>query len=212
MDSGPGIRQVLFTGSIMYQEISPPPPYAVEPRRPVAWVTWILVGSTVAVFLLQLIDLHRYGRDVVGEALGFSPHAWADGRYWTLITYAWAHAVAIFGDPGLFWLHIVANMIPLICFGPILEEMLGRWRFLGLYLGGAIASALVWFLFSSGLDPREPIIGASGAVFALIAAAGTAIPRARVMVYLFFILPVPMNLRTLALVASGVEVAFLLLG
>ena len=133
--------------------------------------------------------------------------AMAEHRYWTLLTYAWAHAVAMFGDSDLFWLHIVANMIPLVCLGPALEEMLGHARFLGLYLGGAIASVLVWFALN--FQENEPIIGASGAVFAIIAAIGTAAPRARVTVFLLYILPVRMSMRVLALSICGVEVAFI---
>jgi membrane associated rhomboid family serine protease len=192
-----------------------PPFYFAPSKRPVAWVTWVLVGSTVAVFLLQLLSLHLYGDDVVGDALAFSSQAWADHRYWTLLTYAWVHAVAMFGESGLFWLHIVANMIPLICLGPALEEVLGHGRYLGLYLGGAVASALVWFFFNSfthtsGADPEDGIIGASGAVFAVIAAVGTALPRARVTLLLFYILPVRMSMGVLALAACGVEAASIL--
>ena len=185
-------------------------PYPVPTRRPVAWVTWLLVGSTVAVFLLQLLVLHLKGDDVVGDALAFSSQAWADHRYWTLLTYAWAHAVAMFGDSGLFWLHIVANMIPLICLGPALEELLGHGRYLGLYLGGAVASALVWFCFNSSADADQGILGASGAIFALIAAIGTAAPHARVTVLLFYVLPLRMSLRVLALTVCGVELASIL--
>jgi membrane associated rhomboid family serine protease len=180
------------------------------PPRPFAWVTWLIVASTVAVFLLQLYWNRIEGEDVLGNELAFSPAAWADGRYWTLLTYAWAHAVSLFGDPGLFWLHIVANMIPLICLGPALEELLGRLRFLGLYVGGAIASALVWAFFNQ--DAQEGIIGASGAIFALIAGVGTASPRTRVIVYLLFVLPIPMSLRVLAIVVCGTEIVQLIFG
>jgi membrane associated rhomboid family serine protease len=180
-------------------------PYPVPTRRPVAWVTWAIVSSTVAVFLLQLFFLHLTGDDVIGDALAFSPDALADHRYWTVLTYAWAHAVAMFGDSSLFWLHIVSNMIPLVCLGPALEEMLGHWRYLGLYLGGAIASVLVWFALNSNSD--DPIIGASGAVFAVIAAIGTAAPGVRVTVLLFYIVPLRMNLRTLAIGICGLEAA-----
>jgi len=192
----------------MYEKIPQIYPYPVPTKRPVAWVTWFLVGSTVAVFLLQLVGFHFYRDDVVGDALAFSPEAWAEGRYWTLLSYAWAHAVAMFGDADLFWLHIVANMIPLICLGPALEEILGHGRYLGLYLGGAIASALVWFVLNLHAD--EPIIGASGAVFAIIAAIGTAAPRARVTVLLLYVLPIRMSMRVLALSICGVEVASIL--
>jgi membrane associated rhomboid family serine protease len=179
--------------------------YPTPPRRPVAWVTWILVGSTVAVFLLQLLALHLYGDDVIGDELAFSSHAMAEHRYWTILTYAWAHAVALFGDSDLFWLHIVSNMIPLVCLGPALEEMLGHWRYLGLYLGGAAAAVLVWYCLNSDVD--EPIIGASGAVFAIIAAIGTVAPRQRVTILLFYIVPLRMNLRTLAITVCAIEAA-----
>jgi len=189
----------------MHEPIPPSYSHFMPPRPPVAWVTWLLVGSTVAVFLLQLRSLHISGDDVIGNALAFSPQAWAEHRYWTLLTYAWAHAVAMFGDSGLFWLHIAANMIPLVCLGPALERMLGHGRYLALYLGGAIASALVWFLF----NPHSPdgIIGASGAIFALIAAIGMAAPRAQVTVYLLYVLPIRMRMGVLAVAICGVEAA-----
>jgi membrane associated rhomboid family serine protease len=178
-------------------------PFAPEPPPPVAWVTWAIIGSTVAVFLLQLAQARGPDQDALGTALAFSTDAWREGRFWTLITYAWAHATALPGFPGMFWLHIVANMIPLVCLGPALEGFIGHVRFLGLYLGAAVAAALVWWFFNSTSD--EGIIGASGAVFGLIAAVGTAAPRARVVVYLFFILPIPMRLRWLAIVVCGLE-------
>jgi membrane associated rhomboid family serine protease len=182
-----------------------------QPRRPVAWVTWTLVGTTVAVFLAQLFELHVRGDDVVGDTLAFSPGALAQGRWWTLLTYAWVHAVSMFGDSGFFWLHIVANMVPLICLGPALEEFLGHGRYLGLYLGGAIAAALVWYAFNVNAGD-EPIIGASGAVFAIIAGVGTAAPRVRVDVYLFYVLPISMTLRTLAILLCGAELAQAIFG
>jgi membrane associated rhomboid family serine protease len=183
--------------------------YYAPPRRPFAWVTWTLVASTVGVFVMQMIELHRnHGVDVVGDFLACSRQSLHDGRYYTLLTYAWAHAVAMFGDSGYFWLHIVANMIPLACLGPALEEMLGHWRYLALYLGGAIVSVLVWLVFNHGSN--DPIIGASGAVFAVIAGIGMAAPRARVTVYFFFILPVRMSMSAVALVSCGLEVLMIL--
>jgi membrane associated rhomboid family serine protease len=189
-----------------------PPSYPYPWKRPVAWVTWTILGSTIAVFLFQLYELHVHGDDIVGDTLAFSPQAFADHRYWTLITYAWAHAVAMFGDSSYFWLHIAANMIFLYCLGPALEEFLGHWRYLGLYLGGVIAAALFWLVFRSGSNPDEGIIGASGAIFALVAGAGTAAPRERVVVYVFYILPIKMTLRTMALVVCGTELVFIVFG
>ncbi|MCE0484413.1 MAG: rhomboid family intramembrane serine protease [Methylacidiphilales bacterium] len=194
----------------MTEPYPPFDPYPWKPPKP--WVTWFIVGSTVAVFLLQLLEVHLHGRDIIGDRLAFSSEALAQHRYWTLLSYAWVHAVVIFGDPGLFWLHIVANMIPLFCLGPLLEEFLGRGYYLGLYLGGAVASAIVWLMFNSHSGPDDGIIGASGAVFAVIAAAGTAAPRVKVTVYLFYVLPLHMNLAVLAITACAVEVVQLVFG
>jgi membrane associated rhomboid family serine protease len=188
----------------------PPPRAYIPARRPIAWVTWFLLVSTIGVFLLQLAALHRYGEDLLGEALAFSPDALAEHRYWTVLTYAWAHAVAMFGDSGLFWLHIVANMVFLFCLGPAVEEMIGHLRFLALYLGGAIFSALCWYAFN--WHSPEGIIGASGAIFALIGAAGTMSPRARVTVYLFYVLPLRMTLGVMAAAVCGIELLQILFG
>jgi membrane associated rhomboid family serine protease len=188
-----------------------PPESPAPGGRAVAWLTWAIVLSTVAVFLLQLHEFHVTGDDVVGDALAFSPQALAQGRYWTVVTYAWAHAVAMFGEPSLFWLHIAGNMIFLVCLGPAVEDMLGKWRFLGLYLGGAIVSALVWAFFNRNAADQG-IIGASGAIFALVAAAGTAAPRARIVVYVFFVLPIRMNLAVLPIAACALEIAQIVFG
>ena len=101
----------------------PPEPPHSEPgpaKPPFPWVTSIILGSTFAVFFFQLLELHLRGHDVVGDALAFSPQSFADHRYWTLVTYAWVHAVAMFNNSYFFWLHITANMFMLFCLGPAL--------------------------------------------------------------------------------------------
>ncbi|MGD8394097.1 MAG: rhomboid family intramembrane serine protease [Candidatus Eiseniibacteriota bacterium] len=90
---------------------------------------------------------------------------------------------ACFLHVGLF--HLAGNMLYLALFGMALEDRLGRWRFLAIYLlGGAGALALqaavvVW------LTPAYagwPIVGASGAVAALLGAFMVRLPHARVRV------------------------------
>ena len=58
-------------------------PCYAPPRRPFAWVTWTLSPPRAAFSCCQLIDLHRYGDDIVGDALAFGPQAIAEDRYWT---------------------------------------------------------------------------------------------------------------------------------
>jgi membrane associated rhomboid family serine protease len=184
------------------------PSHLDRPQRPIAWVTWTLLASTVTVFLIQLLYFHKYHDDVIGDRLAFSPRALFEHQYWTLLTYAWAHAVDFLGNPSLFWLHIVSNMIPLVCFGPLLEQILGHVRYLLLYLLGAIAAALTWYAFNP--HAHEGIIGASGAIFALIAACGVAIPRQMLTVWLPIFPPFPMRMGVLALLICGAEVVQLI--
>jgi membrane associated rhomboid family serine protease len=81
-----------------------------------------------------------------------------DGEWYRIVTGGFLHA-------GL--LHLGFNMFALYFLGRLLEPALGPWRFLGLYfvalLGGSFGALL--------LDPREFTVGASGAVFGLMAGA-----------------------------------------
>jgi membrane associated rhomboid family serine protease len=64
-------------------------------------------------------------------------------------------------------LHIGFNMLALWILGPQLELVLGRVRFVVLYLlSGLVGSAAVYCLS----DPTNPTLGASGAIFGLMAA------------------------------------------
>ncbi len=86
-------------------------------------------------------------------ALGVS-----DGAYWQLLTSTFTH-VAI-------W-HIAFNMLALWVLGPQLEMMLGRWRFTALYLLSGLAGSVVVYWLAG---ENSPTVGASGALFGLMAA------------------------------------------
>ena len=130
-----------------------------------AVVTKVLLGLNVLVFLLTLLVgpaieqwLMLVGRssfftDLSGELPGVS-----GGGYWRLVTAAFLHVEV--------W-HLVINMISLWFLGPALERILGRLRFVGLYLVAALAGSAVAYAFTS---PDTPIVGASGAIFGLFGA------------------------------------------
>jgi len=82
----------------------------------------------------------------------------AHGSWWQLVTVMFTHVEA--------W-HIGFNMLALWQLGPMLETAIGRARFLGLYfLSGLTASALIYV----SADPHGLTVGASGAIFGLMAA------------------------------------------
>ena len=69
--------------------------------------------------------------------------------------------------------HILFNMIALYSVGPVLERMIGHWRFLGLYvisgLGGSLG-LMVWAAVApGGIGWQMAAYGASGALFGLFA-------------------------------------------
>ena len=82
----------------------------------------------------------------------------ADGAYWQLVTSMFTHVEI--------W-HIAFNMLVLYFLGPQIEGVLGRARFLALYLvSGLAGSVCVYWL--AGEDTST--LGASGAVFGLLGA------------------------------------------
>ncbi|MGL4650546.1 MAG: rhomboid family intramembrane serine protease [Caldilineaceae bacterium] len=128
-----------------------------------AVVTKTLIGLTAAAFAFQYL----YGFDkavenfaLLGYALGSQGQVVGvgAGEYYRLLTAAFLHG-------GV--LHIMFNMWVLYALGPQLEQLLGRARFLTLYLLSALGGSVVSYVFSA---PNVPSVGASGAIFGLMGA------------------------------------------
>jgi membrane associated rhomboid family serine protease len=128
------------------------------------WVSKILIGINVVVYVLQLAVgpalEHRFWL-IAGPA--FDPRinqvvGVADGEYYRLLTAAFLHGSI---------LHIALNMYALYLFGPQVEAALGRVRFLALYLASALGGSALSYYFS---NPSTPSLGASGAIFGLLGA------------------------------------------
>jgi membrane associated rhomboid family serine protease len=132
------------------------PAVVVASGRPLATLT--IIAVTGLVYIIGIIPglgsilsnaLMFYGPYLVPQFGAFEP--------WRLFTVSLVHS-------GFF--HIALNMLALWFIGRNLEPLLGRWRFVVLYalgtLGGSVAVAL--------LAPLTPVVGASGAIFALFGA------------------------------------------
>jgi membrane associated rhomboid family serine protease len=118
-------------------------------------VTYSIIGITLVVYLLQFV----FGDQITNLLLyaGFYSQP-GSLEPWRLLTTALVHG-SIF--------HVLLNMFTLWIFGQMLEQLLGRGRYLALYLLSALAGSLgVLFL----ADPYTPVVGASGAIFGLIGA------------------------------------------
>ena len=129
-----------------------------------AKVTWTLVALNVACYIAELV----YPNIVTdGFMLGrFGPHVGvADGQWYRLITSAFLHEPP---GSGFGILHIAFNMWALIVVGPALERVLGRVRFLSVYLVSALAGSVA--VSTSSRQADAPALGASGAIFGLFGA------------------------------------------
>lgn len=159
-------------------------PYGGRPSRDPKRTTIALIGMNVAVWAFVLLTGGSFGR--VFNLLAITPMGycgptpdnqillvnqaqcastglpWVDGvssgAWWQLITNAFTHADA---------LHIAFNMFALWILAPQLERLLGRTRFLALYLVSALAASAFIMLFS---QPYVSTLGASGAVFGMLGA------------------------------------------
>jgi membrane associated rhomboid family serine protease len=145
-------------------------------------VTLTLIGINVAVYLAELAAggtingtnnwLFNHGASVMNgvnfqgqiaalpanaRVAGLEPVGFAHGEWWRIFTPMFLH----YGP-----LHLAMNMYSLYFAGSILESIIGRWRFLLLYVVSGLAGSAGAFLWS----PNSIGVGASGAIFGVLGA------------------------------------------
>ena len=122
-------------------------------------VTLTIVGLCVVSYLLQRLAPGWT------STWAFAPFA-GEVEPWRFLTAAFLHS------PGSL-LHIAFNMYALWLVGPYLEDTLGRWRFVALYLLAAVGGQVGVTLLASPVQGGgwfTAVVGASGAVFGLFGA------------------------------------------
>ena len=102
------------------------------------------------------------------------------------------------------WWHFFFNMWALYLFGSLVTPHMNGGKFLGLYLSGVIVGNAIYVACNLNSDPFK-LMGASGAVFAIMTAAATVEPERRFMM-LFF--PAPVKTTTLVIVYTLLEILF----
>ncbi|MGW2473447.1 rhomboid family intramembrane serine protease [Streptomyces sp. NPDC001665] len=155
-------------------------------RTAVPVVTYALIALNVLAYLAELIRpgvIDRFamtgagltdadgGRYVYvdGGYPGFDVVGVVDGEWYRLLTGSFLHLPpdgSSFGSLPFGVLHIAFNMYALWNLGRVVEEQLGRVRFLALYLLSALGGSVLVYLVA----PGDQVVGASGAVFGLAAA------------------------------------------
>lgn len=132
-----------------------PAPVAVRGGQPV--VTYSIIGITAAAYVLSLFTGQLLPQWLAFNGVFLYPQYSGTFEPWRLWTGALVHSSL--------W-HVGLNMLSLWMIGRILEPLLGRWRFLALYLIGALGGSVGVAL----LDLGGWVVGASGAIFGLFGA------------------------------------------
>lgn len=159
-------------------------PYGGERSGNPALTSFVLIAINVAVWvmiqaresLIGVLALTPAGRCESGGGRTFYPGIvsetvcnqqdsathWvagvANGAPWQIITSVFTHEAPV---------HLLLNMMVLYFLGPQLEAILGRTRFLALYLLSGLTGSVAVMLLS---DPHAGTLGASGAGFGLMGA------------------------------------------
>ncbi len=164
-----------------------------EQRRMPPMVKGIII-ATAAAYLVQVF----LAKGVLEYyfALWPSTAVWKL-NLWQFFTYLFLH------DPrGIF--HILFNMLCLYFFGREIEVMLGKWKFLGLYLTAGAVAGVAHCLMGLFMPAGAFMIGASGAVMAVMVIYAICFPNQMILFFFF----VPMKIRTCILILIGIDLFY----
>jgi len=127
---------------------------ALRSRFAAPVTTWLLIINGL-IWLGQISPIGAVFTNTMFYAPLFTPF-----EPWRMMTAGFVHD---WNGP----LHILFNSYAIYLFGTQLEPMLGKLRFLTLYLLSIFGGSVAVLLLS---DPRVPVVGASGAFFGLMGA------------------------------------------
>ncbi|MET9253005.1 rhomboid family intramembrane serine protease [Streptomyces sp. NPDC048182] len=163
--------------------------------RPQAPVTSALLAACCLLFLVSpaagLNPAYGTGEEALAAQRAYF-HRWGvipadlfEDSPWSALT----PATALFVHGG--WVHLLGNMLFLYVFGAMTEERMGRLRFLLFYLCSGYLALLGYALANT--DSDQPLVGASGAISAVLGAFLFLFPRARVISLLPFAFFLPLR-------------------
>ena len=127
---------------------------AVRSRFTAPVTTWLLIINGL-IWLGQISPIGSLFTNTMFYAPLFTPF-----EPWRMLTAGFVHD---WSGP----IHILFNSYAIYIFGSQLEPMLGKYRYLLLYLLSIVGGSVAVLLLS---DPRVPVVGASGAFFGLMGA------------------------------------------
>jgi membrane associated rhomboid family serine protease len=146
--------------------------------------TSMLIIINVVAYIFALIFIGIFGADFL-FFLAIVPNLFFQGYIWTAFTSMFLHDFS-----GIISFHLLANMVSLFFVGIFTERLIGKKRFLGIYLFSGIFAAIFYatlaYFFGYGIgarlfgSPDTLALGASGAIFGLIGVIAILTPRNRI--------------------------------
>ena len=123
------------------------------------WCNLCIVAANVLVFVIsEILGDTEDVMYMLRIGASYTPNV-LDGEWYRLITCMFLH----FGIE-----HLFNNMLLLLFLGDMLEEFVGKWKYLLIYLGGGLAGNLLSLIVEIYKGDMAVSAGASGAVFAVI--------------------------------------------
>jgi len=138
------------------------------------WATYTLAASNAVIHLLLTWNRDFQQSAVTAQALGFIPSNVKNlnpTAFPTLFTSMFLHADLT---------HLIANMLFLLVFGRKVETQLEATNYIVFYLAGGVTAGMTHALIDPGSS--VPLIGASGAISAVLGAFLIYNPRARITI------------------------------
>ncbi len=158
-----------------------------NPSGRTPYVTWVLIGINVAVFLsyVPLFDDPRALNGFFFEYAAIPARITSGEGFTTLFSSMFLHGG---------WMHLIGNMLFLFIFGDNVEDEMGHLPYLGFYVGTGVIAGLIHV--ASAPYSTVPTVGASGAIAGVMGGYLLLFPKARVdilliLIVIFRIFPIP---------------------
>ncbi|HEX5625605.1 MAG TPA: rhomboid family intramembrane serine protease [Saprospiraceae bacterium] len=143
--------------------------------KPLFSYTLILIN--VAVFLFEVSLSHPDAEAFVIRFGSIPAEVLSGDDLYTLLSSMFLHGG---------WMHLIGNMLFLWVFSDNIEAVVGTFNFLLFYILGGVAATIIHVLFNPYSE--IPVVGASGAISAVLGAYIVMFPASRIRVFIIFLL------------------------
>lgn len=129
----------------------------VNLNRRAPYITYILLGLNILAYLIMTLVGYRYRINQGEQLILFGAKVnvlIAYGQYWRLLTAMFLHIGTV---------HLFFNSYALYIYGPIVESLFGKAKFIVVYIVSGLTGSLLSYMFSLSISA-----GASGAIFGLM--------------------------------------------